>query len=191
RRQCHFRQNPFRGSAAHVGEAAFKRHQVAPINPRLAFDAMPAHMHLRVDRLRTADQHSLRIAAAEGTSPAEGTVIYQRYRPPCSTHSRARRLRGSAGADDHEIVGFHEVVPSKSKSKDGQDGRVNSIIPSNRPAPPTHTPRSPQSNPHSTGRTALRSPIAVPPLEAFGRRPPCLWLWSSAAGIRNPTQKAT
>src|SRR5215831_16343678 len=49
-----------------------------------------------------------------GTSPAEGTVIYQCDRPPCSTHSRARRLRGSAGADDHEIVGFHEVVPSKS-----------------------------------------------------------------------------
>src|SRR5215510_15784034 len=55
-----------------------------------------------------------------GTSPAEGTVIYQCDRPPCSTHSRARRLRGSAGADDHEIVGFHEVVPSKNKSRDGQ-----------------------------------------------------------------------
>src|SRR5262245_61731174 len=141
-----FSKIPFQVTRHSIGEAAFKRHQVAPINPRLAFDAMPAYTHLRVDRLRTVDQHSLRIAAAEGTSPAEGTVIYQRYRPPCSTHSRARRLRGSAGADDHEIVGFHEVVPSKSKSKDGQDGRVNSIIPSNRPATTTHTPRSPQSN---------------------------------------------
>src|SRR5262245_60003339 len=81
---------------------------------------MPAHTHLRVDRLRAADQHSLRIAAAERTSPAQGTVIYQCDRPPCSTHSRARRLRGSAGADDHEVVGFHEVVPSESKSQDGQ-----------------------------------------------------------------------
>src|SRR5882724_6974776 len=58
-----------------IGEAAFKHHQVAPIDPRLACDAMRAHTRLRIDRLRTAHQHSLRIAAAERASSAERTVI--------------------------------------------------------------------------------------------------------------------
>ncbi len=98
-----------------IGEAAFKHHQVAPIDPRLACDAMPAHTRLRVDRLPTAHQHSLRIAAAEGASPAKGTMIDQCYRPPCRTHSRACRLRASARADDHEIVGFHDVVSFEGK----------------------------------------------------------------------------
>src|SRR6266481_1472728 len=98
-----------------IGEAAFKHHQVAPIDPRLACDAMRAHTRLRIDRLRTAHQHSLRIAAAEGASPAKGTMIDQCYRPPCRTHSRACRLRASARADDHEIVGFHDVVSVEGK----------------------------------------------------------------------------
>ncbi len=98
-----------------IGEAAFKHHQVAPINPRISCDAMPAHARLRVDRLRTADQHLLRIAAAEGASPAESTVIDQCYRPPRGTHSRACHLRGSARADDHEIVGLHNLVSSEGK----------------------------------------------------------------------------
>src|SRR6516165_5557717 len=28
----------------------------------------------------------------------------------CGTHPRARHLRGGAGADDHEIVGLHDVL---------------------------------------------------------------------------------
>src|SRR5262249_49672209 len=75
---------------------------------------MPAHTSLRVDHLRTANQHFLRIAAAQGASPAERTMIDQCYRPPCGTHSRACHLRGSARADDHEIVGLHDVVSSKA-----------------------------------------------------------------------------
>src|SRR5215472_16355546 len=96
-----------------IGEA----HQVAPIDPRLACDAMPAHTRLRVDRLPTAHQHSLRIAAAQRAGPAEGTVIDQCYRPPYSTHSRACRLRASAGADDHEIVGLHNVVSLEASDR--------------------------------------------------------------------------
>src|SRR5215831_12662379 len=38
-----------------IGEAAFERHQVAPINPIFAGDAMAAHTSLRVDHLRAAD----------------------------------------------------------------------------------------------------------------------------------------
>src|SRR5215472_4072931 len=100
-----------------IGEAAFKHHQVAPIDPRLACDAMPAHTRLRVDRLPTAHQHSLRIAAAQRAGPAEGTVIDQCYRPPYRTHSRACRLRASAGADDHEIVGLHNVVSLEASDR--------------------------------------------------------------------------
>src|SRR6516225_4317538 len=48
-----------------IGEAAFKHHQVAPINPRLACDAM----------------------------------------------------RASAGADDHEIVGLHNVVSLEASDR--------------------------------------------------------------------------
>src|SRR5262249_8279831 len=77
--------------------------------------AMPAHTSLRVDHLRTANQHFLRIAAAQGASHAERTMIDQCYRPPCGTHSRACHLRGSARADDHEIVGLHDVVSSEGK----------------------------------------------------------------------------
>src|SRR5262249_9650487 len=98
-----------------VGETAFKHHQVAPIDPRLACDAMLMHARLGVDRLPAAHQHSLRIAAAQGAGPAEGTMIDQCNRPPCRTHWRACSLRASARADDHEIVGFHDVVPSESK----------------------------------------------------------------------------
>src|SRR5260370_10914591 len=112
-----FGEIPFQIAGHSIGEAAFKHHQVAPINPRLAGDAMPAHTRLRVDRLRAADQHPLRIAAAEGASTAERTVIDQCYRPPCGTHSRAYRLRGSARADDHEIVGCHDVIASEGKSQ--------------------------------------------------------------------------
>ena len=108
------------------GEAAFKHHQVVPINPRLACDAMPAHTRLRVDRLRTAHQHSLRIAAAEGASSAKRTVIDQCYRPPRGAHSRTCHLRGSARADDHEIIGFHEVISSKSS-------RANATVNSKNP----------------------------------------------------------
>src|SRR5215472_5046522 len=97
-----------------IGEATFKHHQVAPINPSFARDAMPAHTSLRVDRFRTADQHLLRIAAAKGASPAERTVIDQCYRPPCGPHSRACHLRGSARADDHKVVGLHNVVSSEA-----------------------------------------------------------------------------
>src|SRR5215472_388307 len=96
-----------------IGEA----HQVAPIDPRLACDAMPAHTRLRVDRLPTAHQHSLRIAAAQRAGPAEGAVIDQCYRPPCRTHSRACRLRASAGANDHEIVGLHNVVSLEASDR--------------------------------------------------------------------------
>src|SRR6516165_892989 len=109
-----------------IGEAALKRHQVAPIDPRLACDAMPAHTRLRVDRLRTAHQHSLRIAAAQRASPAKGTVIDQCYGPPCCTHSRACRLRASARADDHEIVGLHRSSHPKAS---GANATVNSKNP--------------------------------------------------------------
>src|SRR5262245_36220618 len=105
-----------------IGEAPFKHHQVTPIDMRLSNDTMPTHARLRVDRLRTADQHSLRIAAAEGACPAEGTMIDQCYRPPCSTHARACCLRASARADDHEIVGFQDVAPQKAS--DLLSGRV-------------------------------------------------------------------
>src|SRR5262249_56227396 len=97
-----FGEIPFPIAGNSIGEAAFKHHQVAPINTRLARDAMPAHTRLRVDRLRTVDQYLLRIAAAKGASPAERTVIDQCYRPPCGTHSRACHLRASATADDHK-----------------------------------------------------------------------------------------
>src|SRR6516225_8549369 len=109
-----------------IGEAAFKHHQVAPIDPRLACDAMPAHTRLRVDRLPTAHQHSLRIAATEGAGPAERTMIDQCYGPPGGTHSGACRLRSSAGADDHEIVGLHRSSHPKAS---GANATVNSKNP--------------------------------------------------------------
>src|SRR6516225_1807148 len=49
-----------------IREAAFKHHQVAPINTRLARDAMPAHTRLRVDLLRTADQYPSSHRCREG-----------------------------------------------------------------------------------------------------------------------------
>src|SRR5215471_16627768 len=67
--------------------------------------------------IASTHQHSLRIAAAEGAGPAEGTVIDQCYRPPCRTHWRACRLRASAGADDHEIVGLHNVVSLEASDR--------------------------------------------------------------------------
>src|SRR5262249_48480627 len=76
-----------------------------------ARNTMAAHAGLRVDRLSPTDQHLLWIAAAHCASPAEGTVINQRDRPPSSTHARACRLCGGAGADDHEIVGAHDWSP--------------------------------------------------------------------------------
>src|SRR5262245_66573512 len=48
-----------------IGEAAFKHHQVGPIDPRLAYDAMPAHTRLRLDRLTPANQNSVSISDAE------------------------------------------------------------------------------------------------------------------------------
>src|SRR5262249_17889630 len=84
-----------------IGEAALERDQAAPINLRVARNTMAAHAGLRVDRLSPTDQHLLWIAAAQCASPAEGTVINQRDRPPSSTHARACRLCGGAGADDH------------------------------------------------------------------------------------------
>src|SRR5262245_28286003 len=120
-----FGEIPFPIAGNSIGEAAFKHHQVAPINPHLARDAMPAHARLRVDRLRTADQYLLRIAAAKGASPAERTVIDQCYRPPCGTHSRACHLRGSARTDDHEIVGLHDVISSEGSQRVAGNGRRN------------------------------------------------------------------
>src|SRR5262245_61643333 len=70
-----FGEIPFPIAGHSIGEAAFKHHQVAPINPRFARDAMPAHARLRVDHLSAADQHLLRIAAAQRAGPAERTVI--------------------------------------------------------------------------------------------------------------------
>src|SRR5262249_16531031 len=96
-----------------IGEAALEHHQVAPINPGFARDAMPAHASLGVDHLRAADQHLLRIAAAQRASPAKRTVIDQCHGPSCGTHSRACHLRGSARTDDHEIVGLHDAVSSE------------------------------------------------------------------------------
>src|SRR5260221_4767178 len=65
-----FGEIPFPIAGHGIREAAFKHHQVVPLNPRFARDAMPAHARLRVDRLRTADQHLLLIAAAECAGPA-------------------------------------------------------------------------------------------------------------------------
>src|SRR5262249_37812267 len=84
-----------------ICEAPFKHHQAVPLNPRFARDAMPPHARLRVDRLCPADQHLLRIAAAQRAGPAERTMIDQCYRPAGGTHSRACHLRGGARADDH------------------------------------------------------------------------------------------
>src|SRR5262249_2150636 len=95
-----------------IGEAALERDQAAPINLRVACNTMAAHAGLRVNRLSATDQHLLWIAAAQCASPAEGTVIDQRHRPPSTTHLRACRLCGGAGADDHEIVGAHNLVSS-------------------------------------------------------------------------------
>src|SRR5260370_17007315 len=64
-----------------IGEAAFKHHQVAPIDPRLACDAMPAHTRLRVDRLPTAHKHSLRIPAAEVATPPKRPTTTPSYPP--------------------------------------------------------------------------------------------------------------
>src|SRR6516162_8632588 len=63
----------------------------------------------------------LRIATAKDASPAERTVIDQCYRPPCGTHSRACHLRGSARADDHEIVGLHDAISSEGSQKGGRE----------------------------------------------------------------------
>ena len=53
----------------------------------------------------------------------------------------------------------------------------------------TQTPRPPRSNLHSARHRQTFPPARFPPLEAFGRRPPRLPRRSSAAGIRNPSQK--
>src|SRR5215469_13024577 len=58
-----------------VGEAPLEGHQLAPVDPRLAHDTMAAHARRGVDRLRTADQHLLRIAAAERAGAPERPVV--------------------------------------------------------------------------------------------------------------------
>src|SRR5262249_41584287 len=77
----------FQTAGDRIGEVTLKDHQLMPIDPGLACDAMPAHTHLRVDRLCTAHQHSLRIAATKGAGPTERTMIDQCYGPPGGTHS--------------------------------------------------------------------------------------------------------
>src|SRR5260221_12427468 len=61
-----FGEIPFPIAGHGIREAAFKHHQVVPLNPRFARDDMPAHAPLRADRLRSADHHLLPTAPAEG-----------------------------------------------------------------------------------------------------------------------------
>src|SRR5262249_25972779 len=106
---------PFPIAGHLIGEAALEPDQAPPINLRFAHETMAAHAPLRVDRLSATDQHLLRIAAAQRTSPTKGTVIDQRHRPARRATSGAGRPRGGAGADDHEIIGFHVVISSSKE----------------------------------------------------------------------------
>jgi len=101
-----FRVSPLMIGRYGIGESAFEGNQLPPVDPEIAGHAAAAHVPGHVDRFGTADQHLLRIAAAQGAGSAERKVIDDRNRPSGRTHTEARHLRGCAAANDNEIVGF-------------------------------------------------------------------------------------
>jgi hypothetical protein len=109
-----FGKLPFPIARDHIGAAALKHHQVAPINPRLADDAMPVHTALRVDHLGAADQHPFRIAATQGTRTAERAMVNHCDRAPRLAHASRRHLRGGAGAYDKKIIIIHGSPPAEA-----------------------------------------------------------------------------
>src|SRR5260370_18519973 len=127
-----FGKLPFPIAGDHIGAAALKHHQVVPINPRLADDAMPVHTALRVNRLGAADQHPFRIAATQGTRTAELAMVNHCDRAPRLAHASCRHLRGGAAAYDKNIIIIMIPAPPRTESSrrlySGTDVRVLAFI---------------------------------------------------------------
>jgi hypothetical protein len=77
-----------------------ERHQLTPVNAQVAGDALAAHAASGVDRLGTADQHFLRVAATQRAGASERPVVDDGNLPARGTHAHARRLGSSATSDN-------------------------------------------------------------------------------------------
>src|SRR6266478_6867548 len=89
-----------------IGEGPFEGNEIGPANSDFAVHTPAAHAPRHVDRLGAADQHFLRIAAAQGTGSAERQMIDDGNGPSGRAHTKACYLRSCAATDDHEIIGF-------------------------------------------------------------------------------------
>src|ERR1700681_4658220 len=74
------------------------------VDANLTVDAAPVHPARHVDGFGAADQHLVRVAAAERAGAPEGTRIDHGHRPPGFPHAEAGDLSSRAGTDDDEIV---------------------------------------------------------------------------------------
>jgi Glyoxalase/Bleomycin resistance protein/Dioxygenase superfamily len=90
-----------------IGEAAFEGDQLAPVDAEVANYASPPHPVRPIDGFGPAYQHFLRIAAAQCAGPAERAMIDHCNRAPSTPDAPRRRLRGSTGANDNEVVDAH------------------------------------------------------------------------------------
>ena len=96
------------------GHAAFlfflRRHaleldEFAPVESRLStHNALAAHSVILVHGFGRADQHFLRVAAAQGARSAEWQVVDHRHAPARGTAAKRGDCSGRSGSDDDEIV---------------------------------------------------------------------------------------
>src|SRR6516165_4074487 len=80
-------------------------HQRRPVDPNVAGHATIPHAADPVHGLRGPYQNLLRIASAERTRPAEGTLVHDRHRPPVGAERVRDGAAGRAGSNDHKIEG--------------------------------------------------------------------------------------
>src|SRR5579883_3122298 len=92
-----------------TGDGPLEGDQLFPVDAQFAKDSAPMHPSRLIDCFGPADQHFLRIAAAQRASSAKGTMVNYRQRLARAADARGNHLRGGAGADDNDVVAVHSL----------------------------------------------------------------------------------
>src|SRR6266849_2249868 len=111
-----------------IRERTFELHQFGPGDVCVATESPALHSALPIRELRGADEHLLRVAAAQRARPAVGELIHNSDAPARSPASVSRGRPRRAGADYDEIEWFcHRALTMRRPSSKASDTEMNVV----------------------------------------------------------------
>ncbi len=111
-----------------ISESPFELHQFGPGDVCVATESPALHSAVPIRELRGADEHLLRVAAAQRARPAVGELIHNSDAPARSPASVGRPRPSRAGADYDEIEWFcHRALTIRRPSSKASDTDMNVV----------------------------------------------------------------